>query len=68
MEGEDVAQAPRNVLRKLIAEAADEGMHVKTGIEAEFFLLTPEGIRSRMHTIRRPSPAMTSRRSCAASM
>jgi glutamine synthetase len=43
MEDEDVAQAPRNVLRKLVAEAADEGMHVKTGIEAEFFLLTPEG-------------------------
>ncbi len=43
MEGEDVAQAPRNVLRRLIKEAADEGMHVKTGIEAEFFLLTPEG-------------------------
>jgi glutamine synthetase type III len=43
MEGEDVAQAPRNVLRKLISEAAKEGMHVKTGIEAEFFLLTPAG-------------------------
>ncbi len=43
MEGEDVEQAPRNVLRKLIGEAAKEGMHVKTGIEAEFFLLTPEG-------------------------
>ncbi len=43
MEGQDVAQAPRNVLRRLIAEAADEGMHVKTGIEAEFFLLTPAG-------------------------
>ena len=43
MEDEDVAQAPRNVLRKQIAEAADEGMHVKTGIEAEFFLLTPAG-------------------------
>lgn len=43
MEGEDVAQAPRNVLRRLIDEAAQEGMHVKTGIEAEFFLLTPEG-------------------------
>ncbi|MFY0617678.1 type III glutamate--ammonia ligase [Shimia sp.] len=43
MEGADVAQAPRNVLRRLIAEAAEEGLHVKTGIEAEFFLLTPEG-------------------------
>ena len=43
MEGEDVSQAPRNVLRKLIAEAESEGMRVKTGIEAEFFLLTPDG-------------------------
>ena len=43
MDGQDLAQAPRNVLRRLIREAADEGMHVKTGIEAEFFLLTPEG-------------------------
>lgn len=43
MEGQDVAQAPRNVLRRLIDEAAGEGMHVKTGIEAEFFLLTPDG-------------------------
>jgi len=43
MEGEDVAQAPRNVLRRLIAEAATEGMHVKTGVEAEYFLLTPDG-------------------------
>ncbi|MBT8155960.1 type III glutamate--ammonia ligase [Epibacterium ulvae] len=43
MEGEDVAQAPRNVLRKLVAEAAEKGVRVKTGIEAEFFLLTPEG-------------------------
>ncbi len=43
MEGQDVAQAPRNVLRRLIDEAAAEGLHMKTGIEAEFFLLTPEG-------------------------
>jgi glutamine synthetase type III len=43
MESEDVAQAPRNVLRKLIDQAADQGLHVKTGIEAEFFLLTPQG-------------------------
>ena len=43
MGGEDVAQAPRNVLLKLIDLAADQGLHVKTGIEAEFFLLTPQG-------------------------
>ncbi len=43
MEGQDVDQAPRNVLRRLVAEAAAEGLHVKTGIEAEFFLLMPDG-------------------------
>ncbi|WP_170574631.1 type III glutamate--ammonia ligase [Ruegeria atlantica] len=43
IEGKDVAQAPRNVLRRLIDEAAADGLHVKTGIEAEFFLLTPDG-------------------------
>ena len=43
MEDELVDQGPRNVLNRLIAEAEAEGMHVKTGVEAEFFLLTPEG-------------------------
>ena len=33
MEGEDVAQAPRNVLRRLIDKAAAERMHVKTGVK-----------------------------------
>ena len=45
MAGAEVAQAPRNVLRRLIAEAAADGLRVKTGVEAEFFLLTPEGDR-----------------------
>lgn len=43
MEGQDVAQAPRNILKRLQEEAEAEGMYVKTGIEAEFFLLTPDG-------------------------
>lgn len=43
MEGQPVEQAPRQVLKKLVAEAAEAGLRVKTGIEAEFFLLTPEG-------------------------
>ena len=43
MEDAPVAQAPRNVLRRLIDEAAAEGLHVKTGVEAEYFLLTPSG-------------------------
>ena len=43
MEEKLVDQAPRNVLRKLIDEAAKDGLRVKTGVEPEFFLLTPEG-------------------------
>ena len=43
MEGEAVAQAPRNVLKRLIAEAAEEGLRVKTGVEAEFFLISRDG-------------------------
>ncbi len=43
MEGKPVDQAPRNVLRRLVDEAAKEGLRVKTGVEPEFFLLTPEG-------------------------
>ena len=43
MDGAEVDQAPRNVLRKMVAKAAEKGLRVKTGVEAEFFLLTPEG-------------------------
>ena len=43
MDDAPVMQAPRNVLNKLISDAAAEGMCVKTGVEAEFFLLTPDG-------------------------
>ncbi len=43
MNDADLAQAPRNVLRQQVAKAEAEGLHVKTGIEAEFFLLSPDG-------------------------
>lgn len=43
MEGEPVAQAPRVVLKRLVAEAASAGLRVKTGVEAEFFLILPDG-------------------------
>ena len=43
MEGDEVAQAPRNVLRRLVAQAAEEGLRVKTGVEAEFFLMALDG-------------------------
>ncbi len=43
MEGKLVAQAPRNVLEHVIAEAAKDGLRVKTGVEPEFFILTADG-------------------------
>jgi glutamine synthetase len=61
MEGKEVEQAPRNVLKKLIAEAAEAGLRVKTGVEAEFFLITPEGdgdfrsLRYRRKALLRPA-------------
>jgi glutamine synthetase len=44
MEGALVAQAPRNVLEAVIAEAAADGLRVKTGVEPEFFLLSADGM------------------------
>ncbi|NLS20232.1 type III glutamate--ammonia ligase [Rhizobium sp. P40RR-XXII] len=43
MDGEIVAQAPRNVLKKLVSQVEAEGKRVKTGVEAEFFLITADG-------------------------
>lgn len=43
MEGRPVAQAPRIVLKRLVEEAAVDGMRVKTGVEAEFFLISADG-------------------------
>jgi glutamine synthetase len=43
MEGRLVDQAPRNVLEAVVETAAKAGYRVKTGVEPEFFLLTPDG-------------------------
>ncbi len=43
MEDEGVDQAPRNVLKRLVEEAAKEGLHVKTGVECEYFLMSADG-------------------------
>ena len=43
MEGKPVDQVPRNVLGNLVKDAAEAGLHVKTGVEAEFFILTADG-------------------------
>ena len=43
MNGAPVAQAPRNVLKKMVAEAASKGYRMKTGVEAEYHLLSEDG-------------------------
>ena len=43
MDGKLVEQSPRNVLKRLIAEAAKQKMQLKSGVECEFFLVTPSG-------------------------
>ncbi len=45
MGGKPVEQAPRNLLKRLIANAADHGLQLKSGVECEFFLISPDGER-----------------------
>ena len=44
MDGKQVEQAPRVALKRLIAGAAEQGYVMKTGVEAEFHLITPDGL------------------------
>lgn len=44
MDGKLLEQAPRNVLRRSMSRAAERGYELRTGVECEFFLLTPDGI------------------------
>ncbi len=43
MDGVEVDQGPRNILKRLIRQAASLGYELKTGVEAEFFLIAPDG-------------------------
>ena len=43
MNGKPVEQGPRNILKRLIEEAAQDGLQMKSGVEPEFFLITPCG-------------------------
>ena len=43
MGGKPVAQNPRQVLKGLIAKAAERGVELKTGVECEYFLISPDG-------------------------
>jgi glutamine synthetase len=43
MGGKPVAQNPRQVLKGLVAKAAASGVDLKTGVECEYFLISPDG-------------------------
>ena len=43
MDGKEVEQCPRVVLKRQIARAADKGYRMKSGVECEYFLITPDG-------------------------
>jgi glutamate---methylamine ligase len=43
MNGAPVAQAPRNVLKRMMAEASEQGLVMKTGVECEYFLINADG-------------------------
>lgn len=43
MDGKEVAHAPRNTLKRVLAEAEKQGYYMKHGVECEYFLTTPDG-------------------------
>lgn len=43
MDGKPVEQAPRNVLKRMMSKAHDKGMLMKSGVEPEFQLISPDG-------------------------
>jgi glutamine synthetase type III len=43
MGGKEVAQNPRQILKRMVAAANAQGYELKTGVECEYFLITPDG-------------------------
>ena len=43
MDGKEVEASPRIILQRQIARAAKKGWRMKTGVECEFFLISPDG-------------------------
>jgi len=43
MGGKPVLASPRNALKAQLARLAEQGLQMKTGVECEFFLTTPDG-------------------------
>lgn len=43
MDGKPVEQNPRQVLKRVMADAARDDYEMKTGVECEYFLIAPDG-------------------------
>jgi glutamine synthetase len=43
LDGAEVAHAPRNTLKRVLAHASKKGYRLKTGVEPEYFLISPDG-------------------------
>ena len=43
MAGAPVEQNPRQILKRVAAQAADAGYELRTGVECEYFLIAPDG-------------------------
>ena len=43
MNGEEVAQAPRNTLKRIAAKATAQGHRLKHGVECEYFVISEDG-------------------------
>ena len=43
MDGKEVADSPRALLKRKIAEAGKRGIRMKSGVECEYFLISPDG-------------------------
>jgi glutamate---methylamine ligase len=56
MNGKPVEQAPRNLLKRVKAKAAESGMQLKSGVECEFFLIAPDGAGIRDSADRQAKP------------
>jgi glutamate---methylamine ligase len=56
MAGKPVEQAPRNVLRRVIAQAEERGLEMRVGVEPEFFLIQPDGQLIADGADRQPKP------------
>jgi glutamine synthetase type III len=43
MDGKPLGQNPRQVLKRVVEAAARDGYEMKTGVECEYFLISPDG-------------------------